>query len=384
MKKNRFDKRASEDEEVELLLVEDEAVILDGGDINENKSADMADEEVSDVLGAEESSQSGEEMVETLGGPTDASVGKSFRSRELTVSDLEQKKVSSTFEDKWVDEDTGSGWIMKLVLLCVLALTSAGVWAFLNLDDDEVDVENDQVDQVVAEQVVEVIDYETQLQMLADCVKKYLESETIEERAKYCRHSEATLAKMKRYYSGDKVLDTYSFKEIVKSIELRKAGKIVSFVTASVSNEAEDQKTFMIEHLADGGYVVDWELAVVYQPGDWEAFIKDKDVNEQAFRVELRERINYGPYLYEFDDDSKYQAYRVSLGTDEDKFLLAYAEKDSLVDKQLKYMHVKHKKDKKKADDPIQPILKLAFPENAFSDQCVMITEVLSSTWYLP
>lgn len=155
MKKNRFDKRAPQNEEVELLLVEDEDVIIEEVGKAEGASEDVVDEKGSDVLDAGELADGREESVETLGGAKDASVGKSFRSRDLTASDLEQKKVSATFEDKWVDEDTGSEWVLKFVLLCVVALTSAGLWAFFTMGEDVVDDPKEETEKLTDTNVVD-------------------------------------------------------------------------------------------------------------------------------------------------------------------------------------------------------------------------------------
>jgi|GEM_PF-1651224 len=334
-------------------------------------------------------------LVDRVEHDKDDELGKSFRSKELSEADLSERERMPTLEDQWIEDGSNSNnvsWVKRFIMVGGVFAMTAGIWAFINLGEDEVVKEERarELKEMALTSAQSDAEYSQNKVNVTECVKSYLEATSIEERAKYCRNPESTLRKMTEYYNNELTFDTYHFEGVAKSSEMRMLDKEVTIVAANVSSHSggtgveKKPKSFLLEKQEDGTYLVDWETAVVYQPADWSAFVASRNTEPHVFRVEAKESINYGPYLYGFSDDNKYQAYRIGIRGDEEKYLIGYAKKDSGVDEKMKMLVLKKNSNKRKSKVTAPMMLKLIFPNDAQSDQCVEITEVISDSWFLP
>ncbi len=334
-------------------------------------------------------------LVDRIEKNIDDDLGKSFRSRELTEVDLSEREIMPTLEDSWVQEKSSKSnvsWVNRFIVVGVLLILAAGVWALISLDKEEITKE--QRDKELKEIIIsaeeqKAADARDRIN-LEKCVKAYLEATTIEERAKWCRDPKGTLLKMTDYYKNKLTFNNYRFESFVMTSDSNLGGKNLVIVGVNVSDDAgrsatqKKPKSLLLEKQEDGEYLVDWDTAVVYQPSDWDSFIQNKSEEPHVFRLEARERIDYGPYLYQFSDDSEYQAYRISVRGEAAKYLIGYAKKDSAIDVKMKALLLKDNKSSRSKKKIVPMVLKLVYPKDAASEQCVEIIEIVSETWFIP
>ena len=366
--KPKAELRLSEDEEIEVLQVEDDL------DVSEPESDE--DDDGESVKLFESSVFLNNEKEDT---------GKSFRSKELSEDDLSERDLMPSLEDQWVrgDKNIGStGWLKRSIVIGALVVGAAVIWAFTNIEKEPYSKEKREKELARLELLSQEEDAARAQDMrnIINCVKNYIESTTIEEQAKWSRNPKTTLDKMVSHYSDQLTFSIYHFEGIktqnifyVDDVEMVMVVVEVSSLSGDLlANDIE--KSLLLERQPDGTYLVDWETAAIYQPTDWQSFVKNMDTNPGIFRLDVVNRNDYGPYLYNFSEDNKYQAYRVSI-KDDDNFLIAYARKDSDIDLMIKSLFT---------DKKIIPLtLKLRFPENATTDQCVEITEIVSKSWFV-
>ena len=381
-----------------LPLTEDEAVKNPTNSGGEEIGAELVTiiaelDSASDLIQRGELYQN-DVLVARLEHNKDDTLGKSFRSKELSEVDLSEREVMPTLEDQWIQDESNSAtvsWVKWFILLGILLAMSAGIWAFINLSGEEADrgEKAQEIKEIALVSVQSDIDDAQNIANVSACVKNYLEATSIEERAKYCRNQESTLRKMTKSYGNELIFDIYHFEGISKSSEIRMEDKEITIVSANISSQSggtgveNKPKSLLLEKQEDGTYLVDWDTAVVYQPADWNAFIADRNTEAHVFRLEARERINYGPYLYEFRDDNIYQAYRISIRGNAEKYLIGYTKKGSEVDEIMKSLTLVKGNKNTGSRMTVPMMLKLVFPEGALSDQCVEITEVISDSWFL-
>ncbi len=381
-----------------LPLTEDEAVKNPTNSGGEEIGAELVTiiaelDSASDLIQRGELYQN-DVLVARLEHNKDDTLGKSFRSKELSEVDLSEREVMPTLEDQWIQDESNSAtvsWVKWFILLGILLAMSAGIWAFINLSGEEADrgEKAQEIKEIALVSVQSDIDDAQNIANVSACVKNYLEATSIEERAKYCRNQESTLRKMTKSYGNELIFDIYHFEGISKSSEIRMEDKEITIVSANISSQSggtgveNKPKNLLLEKQEDGTYLVDWDTAVVYQPADWNAFIADRNTEAHVFRLEARERINYGPYLYEFRDDNIYQAYRISIRGNAEKYLIGYTKKGSEVDEIMKSLTLVKGNKNTGSRMTVPMMLKLVFPEGALSDQCVEITEVISDSWFL-
>ncbi|MEZ7956264.1 MAG: hypothetical protein QMC23_06335 [Rubritalea sp.] len=382
-----------------LPLTEDEAVKNPTNSGGEEIGAELVTiiaelDSASDLIQRGELYQN-DVLVARLEHNKDDTLGKSFRSKELSEVDLSEREIMPTLEDQWIQDESNSAtvsWVKWFILLGILLAMSAGIWAFINLSGEEVD-EGEKAQEIKEIALVSVqsdIDDAQNIANVSACVKNYLEATSIEERAKYCRNQESTLRKMTKSYGNELIFDIYHFEGISKSSEIRMEDKEITIVSANISSQSggtgveNKPKSLLLEKQEDGTYLVDWDTAVVYQPADWNAFIADRNTEAHVFRLEARERINYGPYLYEFSDDNIYQAYRIAIRGNAEKYLIGYTKKGSEVDEIMKSLTLVKGNKNTGSRMTVPMMLKLVFPKGAQSDQCVEILEVVSDSWFLP
>lgn len=321
-------------------------------------------------------------------------LGKSFRTKDLDGDDLTEFETMPTLEEQWIRDENrklNQSWLKRLIIIGLIFAISAGTWAIIKLGKDDIVMEaaiKEFKEDTVSKDERDKEYYKNQLRII-ECIKSYLEASNMQERAKFCRNPESTLSKMKGYFDTERLFKTYHFDEIKEYFPTKVMGKDVTLVRAKVSNPGEEtavKKTMnlLIVKQADGTQLIDWDTAVAYQPNDWATFLKNRSTEPNIFRVEVENRINHGPYLYDFSDDSKFQAYKVKLRGNDTHFLLAYAKKGSEVNKMINQVILKGGVENSKSKFIAPMILKLVFPKNAESDQCVEIIEVVSDSWFLP
>ncbi len=321
--------------------------------------------------------------------------GKSFRSKELSEDDIVEIEMMPTLEEQWIADEHRKPshlWLKKLIIVGLVLLSYVSVRSLLSFKKE---------DDALAEKAKEIKQFEVNagekreaylatLLSTEECIRSYLQATNIEERASFCRNPESTLSKMKDYYTLDRPFQPSQLGNVLEMLEMKISGTEAVVASVMIINpehhsDEEIKGFFLLVKHSDGRYLVDWEAYVAYQPNDWASFILSKGNEPLMFRIHIEERINHGPYLYDFSDDQKYQAYKIKIQHDQDDdYLMAYSKIGSVVNEKInKILLEKHPIGS--YPKMIAPMmLKIAFPKDAASPQCVEIIEVVSDSWFLP
>jgi hypothetical protein len=137
-----------------------------------------------------------------------------------------------------------------------------------------------------------------------------------------------------------------------------------------VSTKNYDERTMVFTETADG-IRVDWESWVGWCEMGWEDFMTAKPTSGTLFRVKLNDT-NY--YNFNFSDEAKWKSYTL-LSIDEKYRIYGYVEVGSQTAMDI--------------GEALEPgdrffTLSLKFPENAESNNQVIIERVIANGWITP
>ena len=175
---------------------------------------------------------------------------------------------------------------------------------------------------------------------------------------------------MKRFYEDQKQLG----KEIGSpdSISFYRLGTMqIQHIICNTSS-AEGQLELAMRLQPNGDYLLDWECYVGASAMDWTDFKKLKPAVNTLFRVYA---IEDDYFNFEFSDSSRFICLKL-LSSDNTETLYAYCEHDSSLAKDLKKFLIR--------DSSVPLTLMLAYPENAKSNNCVHLREIIANRWLLP
>lgn len=123
----------------------------------------------------------------------------------------------------------------------------------------------------------------------------------------------------------------------------------------------------------DGQFLLDWESFIGYSEISWSEFKKQRSAAPLLFRA-FAAASDY--YNFEFaDQKDKYLAVNL-LSPDGVESVHGYCERRSQLGTQLQEILGKH-------EGEAGVTLRLAFPENAESNHCVRIVELVSDRWLI-
>jgi len=213
-------------------------------------------------------------------------------------------------------------------------------------------------------------------------LKKYLKSNSWEERLKYVRKPEVVKPLMQTYYEktdlvGGKEFLRLEFEKNFK-VEEMKTGEWVNIRVVFREGKngfgatIQDSNWYALQ-LTKSGYKIDWEASVVYNPMTFKAMEAQKPSEPQKFRV-LAELANY--YNWEFSGGEKY-FYSIKLAEpNTSEHLTGYLKRDS-PDGQRIYELLKDGQ-----EHPI--IVKIRYPISTRSVRIVIIDEFLQEYFNEP
>ena len=122
-----------------------------------------------------------------------------------------------------------------------------------------------------------------------------------------------------------------------------------------------------------GAYLLDWESFVGMGAMDWEEFKQARPAQPQLMRVILTAG-NY--YNYEFTDEQRYLSLRL-LSQEEELPLHAFCKRESAVGRKMIALLQAPRAGANRAT------VRVAFPEQAQSDHCVRLLELVADRWLL-
>ena len=201
-------------------------------------------------------------------------------------------------------------------------------------------------------------------------IRDYCSRKDWRDRLDLVRNREETEPLMQDYYSENPDLPIH-----IDKIEFQQAGvwekKLFALVSVVTKETFED--LFFVAEKTEGGYKVDWENLMEYNPTSWAEYKSIKPQNPVVFRALLA----VGDYYnYDFADSSKYQCYEIYSRSQGKIGLYGYASRDSEMEEKLLELVT--------GDTPITCMVALRFPDSSNSENQVEIVEFLRAGWLVP
>lgn len=324
-----------------------------------------------------------QERVETRPAPEarlevpDHSEAETKRTHEPGVEVLIEGETATSLADEhsWGSTEAAKnplpwGWFALLGV----ALAGAVVWSVSRMVEGKGEVTEARQEADTKVTTAEMSDDKlaAQLDRLEAVVRKYCEASTVEEMARWVRHSERVRPLMDKYYAANP-LQPLGFRR-QKDFQGAMLGAKTSFWVVKVETGAGKTKALLVEEAEDGTFGVDWETAVVYQPMPWDEYAKTRPKGSRLdFRVHVT-RDNF--FSHEFANADQWACYRLNIPGSEET-LWGYVPKGGQRDMILANL-LDHNPDPNKA---AAVVLRLSLPEQLESRRGVIIDKVLSTRW---
>lgn len=202
-------------------------------------------------------------------------------------------------------------------------------------------------------------------------VRGYLNAGSVEEKLRWVRHPERVAPLMARHYRKN-ALENRRFRAVKNMRAVTAWSK--SFILLTAELESGGTQFLAVEHGEDGGFKVDWETEVCYQPMAWKDFTKQNKPVTIDMRVLARPDNRYNR---EFSEDKEYVCFRMV--SRESKIpVYGYAKRNSPVWHDLRLFFTGRRQT---GADGEPLILRLRVPENGFARNGVVIERFLSDRW---
>ena len=211
---------------------------------------------------------------------------------------------------------------------------------------------------------------------------RYLKAATPDERRKLMVEKPGLTERFVEYYTarkgsdpkpGDKIDD----RELAVGQE---RWRVLSFKSDSRRNGL---MSVAFRRDAQGQVRLDWESLVGHSEVAWPEFREKRVTEPRLFRGYV---IQDDYFNFEFADEKKYLSFRV-FSPEGTWALSGFCEKDSAEGRLLTKLFAALNEPKPTADPGsvkhLPVALRLAFPENAQSDHCVWIREIVGGQWFL-
>lgn len=200
----------------------------------------------------------------------------------------------------------------------------------------------------------------------AELAGKFLSAQSVEELRPLVRNPDTTIPRIMKLHPDGKI-DMGGLLTFNPADQFRKSGE---FISVMVRTKNYDERTMVFAETSDG-IRVDWESWVGWCEMGWDDFMAAKPTSGTLFRVKLN-YTNY--YNFNFSNEAKWRSYTL-LSHDEKHRIYGYVELGSQTATDI--------------GEAVEPgdrffTLSLKFPENAESNNQVIIERVISNGWITP
>ena len=195
--------------------------------------------------------------------------------------------------------------------------------------------------------------------------KKFLEAVGIDGLLPLVRNPQKAEPRIRRQHADGKI-PAPGMSAFNTASEVVRNGSVFSVIIRT--RDFEEKALFF--HETPEGFKIDWEAWAGWSEMPWAEFLASKTKQSQTFRVNLSV-VDY--YNVAFADDKKWTSYRLE-SPDGKHVVYGYAESDSILNSKLR-----PPPDSKS----VGMILALRFPENAASDNQVLIDHIVTEGWVL-
>ncbi len=199
-----------------------------------------------------------------------------------------------------------------------------------------------------------------------ELARKFLSAQSVEELRPLVRNPDTTIPRIMKLHPDGKI-DMGGLLTFNPADQFRKSGE---FISVTVRTKNYDERTMVFAETADG-IRIDWESWAGWCEMEWEEFMAVKPTTGTLFRVKLN-NTNY--YNFNFSDEARWRSYTL-LSHDEKYRIYGYVESGSQAATDI--------------GEAVEPgdrffTLSLKFPENAESNNQVIIERVISNGWIVP
>ena len=193
---------------------------------------------------------------------------------------------------------------------------------------------------------------------------KFLNAESPEEMARWVRHPDLTLPRIRKFYGEGFAPDGFS--SILWSKPLMRIGDAIK---ATIQDGSfVNREIYVVD---EDGWKVDWESWAGWSEMNWDEFKKSRTSEKVMFRVVVSD-VSY--YNFAFVDESRWSSYRLE-SADGERALYGYAPRAGVLDARLKSLEgIKNR--------PF--VVKLRYPDEAPSDNQVLVEEIIEEGWFAP
>jgi len=192
---------------------------------------------------------------------------------------------------------------------------------------------------------------------------KFLNATTVDELLPLVRNPQAAEPRMRRQYP-DGIVPALGLTEFNITAESDVSSAVLHFMIRT--RDHEDKILHFVT--SSDGTKIDWESWIGWSDMTWAEFRATKPTTSQVFRLELSP-VEY--FNFDFKDESKWRSYML-LSPDQEHALYGYVELGGLVERQVRQAG---------EGGGILLMLALRYPENAASDNQVIIERFVNDRW---
>ncbi|MFM2170554.1 MAG: hypothetical protein RI957_783 [Verrucomicrobiota bacterium] len=197
-------------------------------------------------------------------------------------------------------------------------------------------------------------------------VREYLSADTIEKKLPHVRNPGPTKQRMEQYHA-DHPLIAQTCESFIKIQPFFYKQRQLWHVTAKTGRNSA--VALMLEQMADGKFLVDWESHVDYQPMPWKQYLEEKPNKEMTFRVTVQDSTHYA---YEFSSETQWAAYELTQSHSEET-AYGYVLRDSDAHKALT---------EALSQGPKRMILRLQASKGFAAQRAFVIKDLISDSIY--
>lgn len=208
------------------------------------------------------------------------------------------------------------------------------------------------------------------VQQADDLLQTYWKTKKWQERVPFVYQPERTRVLMEQFYEVQKGSDPISG-ALLNRGHYRIDGTEILHFTYSC-NRPGDVLELAMRRNADGRFVLDWTSYVGFGEMGWDTFKKERSTTPKLFRA-FASGSDY--YNYEFTDRQKYLSVNL-MSPDGQTSLHGYCERDTPLGTALAHTL-------SRTNTMSGVVVRLAYPENAESDHCVIIRQFVADRWLM-
>lgn len=293
---------------------------------------------------------------------------------------LDQQVVENDPESGWQEaleeqRPVPYGWFVLIFLLVAGGVVTAVLWPAGETSSSGVEEAREASAGHLMEDEMATREAERLVAGVEAKVREYANAGDINEMLQHVRDPERVEPLMRDWYAERPFPAEREFERMVMFRPLNLSGDAFHLIryTASTLDEPD---ALIVEELGGGGFAVDWETDVKYQPVEWTEYVETRpEGTSMVFRVKVKP--DYAElYSHEYRDEETWEGYELNAPRSEE-FLIGYVKRGSELSKELRGLLERNRWQQ------LSLCLRLRLPEGTESPRGVEIEEVVSERWLI-